>query len=456
MVSSNASRLALLRAVACFSALAAGAASAVEPDWYSPITEEGRGGAPGASVCPAGAFLVGLNARVGDDIDAVQALCATPPRMSSTASPNRLTAAPTPAPMGGLGGEPMTLKCPASAPFVRSLTVDTEGEDTWLVTAIHLRCGSLNGPLPKLIEGYNSIGIQGSLGFYSDTHSQDFDCPDTHVLAGVHGRAGLMVDALGIVCRPVQGGQNSLPKSNIVTGAEDIQTVTQHDVFEQALGEPPGTDGTQRAASAPTQGSVLTENVAKALAAAPAGGVLSSSIFAASPQDSAAVAEQPREELRCRGESPQGFSIQQADSLAGPGSPLVLYFIAAPGAAGRDGSGLTPGTCAFVDRGIELEDPAAIAFTSPQSLRAVAEYLSHDDHYWRFSVSKTSYGYFEARDNGPWSRRIAEGVLVEAPDLRAETTGQTSALGERATQTGGGIVGGPLGGDAATLPDRGP
>lgn len=110
------------RGLLCVAISGATSLQAAEPDWKVELTG-GPGGDPFEAACPAGSFMVGVNARIGDDLDAVQPLCATPPTILSTGSPQRLTDAPSPPAAGGPGGDPASARCPESAPFVRRLEV---------------------------------------------------------------------------------------------------------------------------------------------------------------------------------------------------------------------------------------------------------------------------------------------------------------------------------------------
>jgi hypothetical protein len=171
-----------------------------EPDWASPVVG-GKGGDSFVLRCPAGQFLVGLNIRLGDDLDAVAPVCAAP-REGGRSELLGL------AERGGAGGEPRELLCPEGRPFVRELEVQAEGRATVLVNALQLHCGPLRGALmSQKVEGYDTLYAAGPYLWDWCTLpagcAKKLMCPSHMAVVGVHGRAGLMIDGLGIVCATV-------------------------------------------------------------------------------------------------------------------------------------------------------------------------------------------------------------------------------------------------------------
>ncbi|UIJ44336.1 hypothetical protein LZK98_14840 [Sphingomonas cannabina] len=193
-----------LKAVAVAAALVSGTpASAGEADWSSPVVG-GRGGTSAALRCPAGSYLAGVVARIGDDMDAIGPICA------QALTTGGIYPAGRPGTLGGTGGRLREFACPASAPFVRKATIGAEGSRTIVVNSIEIRCGPLSGPMPQPVLEYNYVLLSGP-NYYSSSllpgtggnslsYSNLAECPSHMAPVGLHGRAGAMVDALGIIC----------------------------------------------------------------------------------------------------------------------------------------------------------------------------------------------------------------------------------------------------------------
>lgn len=210
--------------------MAGGTAGGAEPDWPSP-TVGGTGGETATSRCPRGHHVIGFVARVGADLDAIGVVCS---EGVSDGSRRELSGG---RPIGGRGGTPSFLLCPESAPFVRELRISAEGESTVVVNQVSFDCGPLVGPMPRLVNGYNRLGVSGE-AWYSESpiHAQNptyihdtFSCPDGMALVGVHGRTGALVDALGVVC----GAVVLAPVSPVTGGLGELQQSAATDPFEQ-------------------------------------------------------------------------------------------------------------------------------------------------------------------------------------------------------------------------------
>ncbi|MBI1422128.1 MAG: hypothetical protein GC149_01595 [Gammaproteobacteria bacterium] len=247
------------------SVLGSPAFAALIPDWRSPVVIGGSGGNPSSTICPKGMFLHGFISRVGDDVDFIAALCATPPGLS-TGSPKNLSINLAEGEMGGRGGKVNIIHCPMQEPFVRTLWYQAEGarERTMVLNNIRIGCGPLTGVVPRQVQGYNQFSIDGklysgnnglSVGVVSSKNA-DADCPDGMLPIGLHGRSGAVVDAVAVVCRPVSGGVNSLPDSKITKGAKELGSRAQNDPYEQLLNRfntQASSASTTRVQSAPTQ-----------------------------------------------------------------------------------------------------------------------------------------------------------------------------------------------------------
>jgi hypothetical protein len=164
----------------------------------------GPGGGQFKAPCPIGQNLAGFELRAADDVDAIRPVCVTSYGPVATKAP----AGPTDSPWyGGPGGRVQSLLCPAATPIVIGLDIVAEGVDTIVVNNIHLFCGRavpsqtlqpypsavFDGPLAK--ESIN-IGVDGSRRSFS-SHQE---CPSGQLAVGIHGRSGVWLDSMGLIC----------------------------------------------------------------------------------------------------------------------------------------------------------------------------------------------------------------------------------------------------------------
>jgi hypothetical protein len=126
-------------------------------------------------------------------------------------------------------------------------------------------------------------------------------------------------------------------------------------------------------------------------------------------------------EIRCRGGFREAFRIEQlgTETRRGPNGDVLavrlsLRFATNRSAAGVDGSGLAPGTCAWLDRPLNASEPPDIRFDTagvraPDPPHAVvpapgtvpdAEYMSDPTHYWSFQVFNFNAGFLQATGPG--------------------------------------------------------
>ena len=188
----------------------------------------GPGGGSFEETCPPGTNLQGFLLGTADDVDSIQIYCIYPTRAGQ--SPR--TGAGLPSLLdgllksgsvarnlnilvgkshGGVRGTPRGLVCPWEMPVLLGISVESEGAETVIVNSIALYCGQAAASevvfgLPNAIfEGprYNragpwlGIGVGGTPSF-PDTQFQK--CPVGQVAIGLHGRSGLWVDAIGLIC----------------------------------------------------------------------------------------------------------------------------------------------------------------------------------------------------------------------------------------------------------------
>lgn len=226
------------RSVALMAAVLAASLSghAWADEYLDPIG--GPGGGKFQVLCPGGQLLIGFDLRVADDVDAMRPVCATAygPNVVDDVSQGNW--------YGGTGGRFHAAICPSDRPIVYGLSVRAEGVDTIIVNTIALDCGlaaetqlakqdpnrsdpGFSGPsyMPasqtRIWLGYG-IGGGGkrATGLGDRQH-----CPIGQVAVGVHGRSGIWLDAIGLICgEPRMAGNghappSPLPKKNIAEQA---------------------------------------------------------------------------------------------------------------------------------------------------------------------------------------------------------------------------------------------
>jgi hypothetical protein len=189
-----------------FLCLLVGAGGTAHADAYLP-TIGGAGGGQYITPCPAGQNLGGFQLRSGDDVDAIRPACVISQGPSEIIAPPVATSW-----TGGSGGSERWVVCPATTPIVIGMYVQWEGVDTITVNSIHLYCGKavavaqalpaqpaaiFDAPRYVPSAGWGGIGIDGddaSRGSASQT------CPQGQVAIGVHGRSGVWLDSMGLIC----------------------------------------------------------------------------------------------------------------------------------------------------------------------------------------------------------------------------------------------------------------
>ncbi len=163
----------------------------------------GAGGDPFRVVCPSGAHLIGLSGRAGAWIDQLVPLCAT------WNAARQAFDAPVEGRAQGTssGGLPMTTgRCPAGfAVTAAGISVNTKDSGTGrridaFVDEIGLQCAQVGGSDVQPVR----VGRAGDAGgnsrwlYMSDRQA----CPAGQMATGIHGRAGLFIDAVGLICGP--------------------------------------------------------------------------------------------------------------------------------------------------------------------------------------------------------------------------------------------------------------
>jgi hypothetical protein len=200
-----------IAALALLTAAPAGRADTI--GWMAgPAGGEGAGltGSRISIFCPAGAYLVGLNARTGDRIDHVQPLCV------QALADGRWNGQPFPAPGNGMGtsagGWDNNVVCPQDY-FIEGLYFGRHGNPPWtdlFLDRLQLVCATIaapNGGVGVNMQGLFQppVGYQRAILNYSSCWK--FGTPQgTNIANGLFGRADAMVNQLAVYCLPFQGG----------------------------------------------------------------------------------------------------------------------------------------------------------------------------------------------------------------------------------------------------------
>jgi len=156
----------------------------------------GPGGNPFRFECPKGSYLVGFQGKAGEWIDRLQAMCA--PWMHNA----NIFGPPTIGPPIGdsRGGRTVVGTCNDSRVknrAIRDWLVEFLRSDNKFVARISLECITVGPPGP----GRNfELGSLTPMPHFLDTALHV--CPVGEVATGIHGRKGLFIDAIGLICSP--------------------------------------------------------------------------------------------------------------------------------------------------------------------------------------------------------------------------------------------------------------
>ena len=156
----------------------------------------GTGGSPFTARCSQGEVLTGLDLWTGDDVDAIRPVCLS--IATGQTQDHRFR-------FGGNSGTHQRLICPATAPVVLAMYVGAEGSTT-VVNNIHLTCGP---SAPNARSEYTSVAYDGPpygggtgilTTFHPEPEHESQACPGGLAGAGIVGRSGIWLDALGLIC----------------------------------------------------------------------------------------------------------------------------------------------------------------------------------------------------------------------------------------------------------------
>jgi len=174
----------------------------------------GSGGNPFRAECPKGSYLVGLAGSSGSWVNRIAPICAPWLRGSQTFGGSVVGQS-----FGASGGgQALQMSCWGSGPnnsVVQSWHIETLKSDNRFVQYIGVACISLK-PSPVLTSapffefGSRPVGDELlTAGPYISDRAHSESCPTSptrEIAVGIHGRAGLFVDAVGLICGPVPPG----------------------------------------------------------------------------------------------------------------------------------------------------------------------------------------------------------------------------------------------------------
>ncbi len=177
--------------------------------------------------CPDDQRLVGVELRVGQDVDAIRPLCAlvitptsaNPPQLTTDSglmvrNPTGLLNEPGVAPgwFGGPGGGIVRLLCPRAQPVVVAIRVGIEIER---VNNVHLHCAQ--AVADSVYDYFRPSAIfDGEQGAPAIDPYGFVRCPAGQVAVGMHGRSvyneassrrGVYLGALGLICERAREAQ---------------------------------------------------------------------------------------------------------------------------------------------------------------------------------------------------------------------------------------------------------
>lgn len=160
----------------------------------------GSGGTEFRRTCEPGSYLVGVHARSGDWVDSLQIAC-------SPWNGNALGAAQVIDPPIGAskGGSPNDAFCPAGAAVVATDTVftRTDAAGSGFLDEMGMRCTPITtsrvGGGTEYDVRLRTAGSRSTGGGFTPVTGVR-PCPPDELAVGFHGRAGLFIDAIALVC----------------------------------------------------------------------------------------------------------------------------------------------------------------------------------------------------------------------------------------------------------------
>jgi hypothetical protein len=167
----------------------------------------GRGG-PFRVTCPAGSYVSGFEGRTGAWIDNFRIVCSSFDPASRRFSNPR----PVGATVGVSGkGGPSSARCPAGFAIARIKYQETAGDGpTPVGHSIAFLCGIATG-MDLVARHYGPTSRPEVRGSKFGADFPETACPAFEFAVGVQGRAGIFVDALGLICGPLPAAPAPAP-----------------------------------------------------------------------------------------------------------------------------------------------------------------------------------------------------------------------------------------------------
>jgi hypothetical protein len=170
----------------------------------------GPGGGPFLAPCPAGKFLIGVNAKTGASVDRISIICGAIEAGGSIGDEFDDTKA-----FGGSGGGPVTRIACGASEIIHGLGIVRGKEPPHVVVGLIIfDCQSINGA-----ERHNlDVGHAPFFPNAADTQP----CPTGQAVTGLIGRFGTYLDAVGVVCGviPIAGAAGDDPCKDAADGDE--------------------------------------------------------------------------------------------------------------------------------------------------------------------------------------------------------------------------------------------
>jgi hypothetical protein len=219
-------------------ALLIGYASA--PAHATDLRVQGGGGGSGFRTDCSGDFVVGIYVRSGSWIDAIGLKCGTFNRQTGTFKKPAWNKAFH----GGHGGQFQERVCPGER-FVSGIRFGFTRHESPYVEFVELTCSPVGaGDVVRACietgQGCRSGHSHGGgvmAPFGSSPVAQV--CPPGEAAIGIHGRSGIHVDALGLICgpRPVVATAAPAPP-RMPVGKPNITARNDTDIYDKVVSEP--------------------------------------------------------------------------------------------------------------------------------------------------------------------------------------------------------------------------
>jgi hypothetical protein len=158
----------------------------------------GTGGVQFRDVCAPGSYLIGVAGRTGQWVDQIRPICAPWLPAQHVFGPPSIGQ-----PHGtSTGGNPTDQRCPGTF-AINKWTAFTLTSENRLIRLLDLNCTSVE-PSADMNRALSFGKASDGLGFFDASFGLNVNhvCPAGELAVGFQGRAGLFLDAIGLVCGP--------------------------------------------------------------------------------------------------------------------------------------------------------------------------------------------------------------------------------------------------------------